>query len=118
MILIDSSIWINHFRHGNAELASLLQKVEVLTHSFVIGELACGYLKNRKEILALLKELPAAAVAEHEEVLELVETRKLMGQGIGWVDAHLIASALLSGAPLWTEDRKLRSLSAAMGILF
>ena len=118
MILVDSSVWIEHLRRGNDELSALLRKVEVLTHPFVIGELACGQMKNRREILGLLTELPSASVAEHGEVLELVENRKLMGQGIGWIDAHLLASALLSGSVLWTQDRKLRTLSAAMGVLF
>ena len=118
MILVDTSIWIDHFRRGSDELVSLLQRVEVATHPFVIGELSCGNLKNRKAILALLAELPRVTIAEHEEVLELVESRKLMGNGIGWVDAHLLASSLLSGAPLWTADKKLRSLSAMLGVLY
>ena len=118
MILVDTSIWIEHLRSGSAELSSLLKKVEVLTHPFVIGELSCGNLKSRRELLSLLKELPQASLAENEEVLELVETRKLMGHGIGWIDAHLLASALLAGSPLWTADRKLRSLCAALGVLY
>ncbi len=118
MILVDTSIWVDHFRNGIDELASLLQRVEVATHPFVIGELSCGNLKNRKEILELLVELPRVTVAEHEEVLELVESRKLMGNGIGWMDAHLLASSLLSGTPLWTADKELRSLSAVLGVLY
>ena len=118
MILVDTSIWVEHLRHGSEELASLLKKVEVLCHPFVLGELSCGSLKNRREILTLLRELPIATVAENEEVLELIEARKLMGHGIGWVDAHLLASAMLSGSPLWTADRKLRSLTATLGVLY
>jgi len=118
MILVDTSIWIEHFRQTKSELADLLDKVQVATHPFVIGELACGNLKNRKEILSLFSELPQAEVAEHDEVLSLVENKNLMGNGIGWVDAHLLASALLSGTPLWTRDRKLRSLSAALNVLY
>ena len=118
MILVDTSIWIEHLRRGSKELSSLLEKVQVLVHPFVIGELSCGNLKNRREVLALLHELPAATIAENYEVLELIETRKLMGQGIGWIDAHLLAAALLSGTPLWTVDRKLRSLTASMGVLY
>jgi hypothetical protein len=117
MILVDTSIWIVHLRRGNKELATFLDNVEVLAHPFVIGELACGNIKNRGEILSLLSELPRAIVAEHAEVLELIESRRLMGKGIGYVDAHLIASALLSGASLWTADTRLRSVSAAIGIL-
>ncbi len=118
MILVDTSIWVDHFRKGSDKLASLLQSVEVATHPFVIGELSCGHLKNRGAILELLAELPQVTLAEHEEVLKLVESRKLMGTGIGWRDAHLLASALLSGTPLWTADTKLRSLSAMIGVLY
>jgi len=118
MILVDTSIWIEHFRQSKAELSDLLNKVQVATHPFIIGELACGNLKNRKEILSLFSELPQAEVAEHDEVLSLVDNKSLMGNGIGWVDAHLLASALLSGTPLWTRDKKLRSLSAALNILY
>ena len=118
MILVDTSIWVDHLRRGSHELASLLQRVEVATHPFVIGELSCGNLKNRKAILELLAELPRVTLAEHEEVLELVESRELMGNGIGWMDAHLLASALLSGTPIWTADKKLRSLSAVLGVLY
>ena len=92
--------------------------MEVATHPFVIGELSCSSPKNRKAILELLAELPRVTVAEHEEVLELIESRKLMGNGIGWMDAHLLASSLISGTPLWTADKKLRSVSAALGVLY
>lgn len=118
MILVDTSIWIDHFRKGSDDLAALLNKVEVATHPFVIGELSCGNIKNREGILSLLNELPKVTVAEHEEVLELIESRKLMGNGIGWIDAHLLASSLLSGTPLWTADKRLRSVSAILGVLF
>jgi predicted nucleic acid-binding protein len=118
MILVDTSIWVEHLRSGSEELASLLKKAEVLTHPFVIGELCLGNLKNRREIVSLLQELPIASLAENHEVLDLIESRKLMGHGIGWVDTHLLASALLSGSPLWTADRKLRSLCASLGILY
>ena len=118
MILVDTSIWVEHLRHGSEELTALLKKVEVFSHPFVLGELSCGNLKNRREVLTLLQELPTATIAENEEVLELIEARKLMGHGIGWVDAHLLASAILSGSPLWTADRKLRSLTATLGVLY
>ena len=87
-------------------------------HPFVLGELACGNLTNRKEILQLLKELPEVLVGQHDEVLQMIDSHKLMGKGIGWVDAHILASSLLSGAPLWTGDRKLRSLATALGVLY
>jgi len=118
VILVDTSIWIDHFRRGNRDLSALLQDVQVFTHPFVIGELACGNIKNRREILQLLRELPQAPAAEHEEVIQMIDSHSLMGQGIGWIDAHLLASSLLSGAPLWTADRKLRTISAVMAVLY
>ena len=118
MILVDTSIWIDYLRRGNEGLDALLKKVEVATHPFIIGELSCVNLKNRRAILSLLDELPKVTLAEHEEVLGLVESRKLMGKGIGWMDAHLLASSLLSGTPIWTADKKLRSLSASFGMLY
>ena len=116
--MVDTSIWIDHLRKGNDELSTLLKKVEVATHPFVIGELSCGNLRNRKTIIELLDELPKVITAEHEEVMEFIESRKLMGSGIGWMDAHLLASSLLSGTPLWTTDKRLRSLCAVLGVLY
>lgn len=108
MILVDTSVWIDHFRRGNAELADALEREDVLTHPFVIGELACGDLKKRREILDLLAALPAAVVASDDETLHLIEERRLMGRGIGTIDAHLLASvALTEGARLWTLDKAL-----------
>ena len=118
MILVDTSIWIDHLRKGNRDLSELLREMQVLIHPFVVGELACGNLKNRKEILQLLRTLPEAPQAEHAEALQLLDSHKLMGQGIGWIDAHLLASSLLSGAPLWTGDKKLRTIAAALGVLY
>ena len=107
MILVDTSVWIDDLRKGNGELASLLNEGVVLCHPFVIGELACGNLKNRAEILSLLEALPGSTVASHEEVLHLVSYRKLSGKGLGWIDVHLLASALLSKCTLWTKDKGL-----------
>ena len=87
-----------------------------LTHPFVIGELACGSFKDRARIFVDLGSLPAAVVAEHDEVLRLVEDRRLWGRGIGWIDSHLLASARLSNSPLWTLDRKLNHAAAIIGI--
>lgn len=117
MVLVDTSVWIDHFRSGNEELQALLLNTEVACHPFIVGELSCGNLKNRHEILGLLKELPSATVAESDEVLELIETHQLMGCGIGWVDAHLLASAMLSGFALWTSNRRLRDLGDSLGVL-
>ncbi len=117
MIVVDTSVWIDHLRSGNLRLRTLLHEGKVLTHPFIIGELACGIVRNRSEILRLLQALPEARAAEHEEVLRFVEARRLFGRGIGWVDAHLLASALLSGAALWTLDRRLARVATALKIL-
>jgi hypothetical protein len=116
MILVDTSVWIAHFRYGGPKLAELLNKALVVVHPFVVGELACGNLKNRALILGDLEVLPSAVSATHDEVLRLVEDRKLWGHGIGWIDAHLLASALLSSSPLWTLDAKLARAAATAGV--
>ena len=118
MVLVDTSIWINHFRKKNDALISLLEQTEVCTHPLVIGEIACGNLRNRSEILELFQSLPSAVIASDEEVHQLIESKKLMGEGIGWIDAHLIASSLLSGSPLWTGDKSLRIITASLGLLY
>jgi predicted nucleic acid-binding protein len=115
MVLVDTSIWISHFRMGDADLKVLLQEEKVLCHPFVIGELACGNIKNRVEILTLLQALPMARMAEHEEALTFVEAHRLMGVGLGLIDVHLLASALLS---LWTADKQLRQASAKLHIAY
>lgn len=118
MILVDTSVWIDHLRSGNRRLQSLLVDAEVLIHPFVIGELACGALHNRDEVLRLLRALPEANAAEHGEVMSFLERERLYGRGIGWIDAHLLAAARLSDAPLWTLDRRLSRVAAAMKISF
>ncbi len=116
MILVDTSVWIDHLRVGNRRLKSMLYDDQVLTHPFVVGELACGMLRNRKEILRLLSTLPETQLAEHQEVLSLVENERLYGRGIGWVDAHVLASTLLTGAALWTFDRPLSRVAVALKV--
>lgn len=116
MILVDTSVWVDHFRTGNRTLAGLLDEAQVLTHPFVIGELACGSLRNRAEVLALLEALPAAELAAHREVLEFVERERLYRRGIGWVDAHLLAATRLSAALLWTLDRPLLKVASALAV--
>lgn len=116
MILVDTSVWIEHLRKGNARLAALLVDGEVLRHPFVLGELAYGNLRNRVELLRLLNTLPGARVAEHDEALRLIETERLHGRGLGWVDVHLLASALLSGCALWTMDKALARTAARLEI--
>jgi len=115
-MLVDTSVWIDHLRHGNAGLASALEAAEVWCHPFVQGELACGNVKNREEILSLLDALPRAPLATHTEALALVEAKALMGTGVGWIDTHLLASALLAGIPFWTLDRRLADTARRVGI--
>lgn len=112
MILVDTSVWVEHLRRDSARLRGLLLDGQVLAHPFVLGELACGWLEPREEILTLLRQLPQAERAEDEEVLRFIERHRLYGRGLGWVDVHLLASALLSGAVLWTQDRRLARAAA------
>jgi len=114
--LVDSSIWVGHLSRRNRALAALLDDGEVVTHPFVIGEIALGTSGHRDEVLDLLLELPAVPVVTHGEVLSLVERRRLMGTGVGWLDAHLLASALLEGVDLWTADRRLRAVARRAGV--
>jgi predicted nucleic acid-binding protein len=114
--LVDTSVWIAHLRAGVSELRTLLEGDQVLTHPFVIGELACGNPRNRVEILDLLSRLPQARAAEHHEVMTFVARRRMYGRGIGWLDVHLLASALLSRATLWTLDRPLARAAEALSI--
>lgn len=107
MILVDTSVWIDHFRRASDRLGMLLEAGEVLGHPFVTGELACGSLRSRREILSLLEALPQALAADHHEVLRFVESRRLMGRGLGYVDVHLLASVMLHGALIWTADKRL-----------
>jgi hypothetical protein len=114
--LVDTSVWVDHFRRGDDTLAALLTEAGVHCHPFIIGELACGRLRQRQAILALLANLPQLPVAEHEEVLAFVERHQLMGSRIGWVDAHLLAAARLTGIPLWTRDKGLRTVARRLGV--
>lgn len=109
MILVDTSVWIDHFRRGNGRLVGLLESAAVLCHPFVVGELACGNLGSRATTLELLRTLPMSAVATDDEVLAFLEARRLMGHGLGYIDVHLLAAAALGSAPLWTLDRRLAS---------
>lgn len=117
MILVDTSIWVDHLRVGDPELPALLQDGHVLAHPWVIGELALGQLARRSEILRLLQNLPQAEVATEAEVLTLVENQHLFGLGIGYVDAHLVAATLLTaGAGLWTRDKRLTAVATRLGL--
>lgn len=119
MILVDTSVWVDHFRKGEPRLSSELERGVVFMHPFVLGELACGHLRNRGEVLRLLRQLPAAPVASDEEALGFIEDRGLMGRGIGYVDVHLLAATALAGdLRLWSRDRRLADVAGDMGLGF
>lgn len=118
MVLVDTSIWVFHFREGNQQLKELLLNGRVGCHPYIVGELACGNLKNRAEILSLLQALPMVMTADHEEVLHFIERHQLMGIGLGYVDMHLLTSALLSRIQLWTKDRKLKKAAIKLNISY
>jgi hypothetical protein len=118
MVLVDTSVWVAHLREGTIGLDALLNEGHVFCHPFVIGELACGNLKNRVEILSLLQALPVAVHAEHEEVMDFIEEHALMGKGLGYIDTHLLVSAVLTQTPLWTLDRKLKESSSRLGLSY
>ena len=116
MILVDTSVWVDHLRVADRQLAGLLLEEAALCHPFVVGELACGALNRRSEILGLLRNLPQGPVVEHEEVLAFVDAHRLMGSGLGLVDVHLLASATLAGERLWTRDRRLAQVARRLGV--
>jgi predicted nucleic acid-binding protein len=117
VILVDTSVWIDHLRKGVPELAGTLDRGQVLTHPFVIGELACGNLKDRSEVLHLLSALPSAVVATDEETLLFIDDRRLMAKGIGYIDAHLLASVMLTdNTLLWTRDKRLGLVAADLDV--
>ena len=116
MVLVDTSVWVSHLRDGNADLEKLLSDGEAVCHPFIVGELACGNLKNRHEILTYLQSLPMTILAEDEEILKFIENNQLMGKGLGYIDIHLIASAALTDVPLWTLDKTLDKFTKKIGI--
>jgi predicted nucleic acid-binding protein len=117
MILVDTSVWIAHLRARDEALAWYLEQGEVLMHPCVLGELACGNLRNRAELLSLLQRLPQSRCATDAETLYFIERRKLMGRGIGWVDAQLLASVALGGTQgLWTRDARLQRAAEDLGM--
>ena len=112
MILVDTSVWIDHLRANNAMLAGLLDAGHVLTHPYVLGELALGQIHQREVVLTALSDLPRAQVATHAEVVSFIERAALLGRGIGYVDVHLLAAARLTpGAVLWTKDARLHGVA-------
>ena len=118
MVLVDTSVWVRHLRQGEPSLERLLNDGEVVCHPFVVGELACGNMRNRTEILSFIKILPLATEAKNEEVLLFIEQNHLMGKGLGYIDVHLCASALLTGVPMWTYDRRLNDANEELGIRY
>lgn len=118
MVLVDTSVWVDHLRGGQSGLTALLNEGDVICHPFIIGELACGGLKNRDEIVSLLKALPVSVVAEHDEVMKFIDDHKLMNLGLGYIDINLLVSALLTGVAIWTLDKKLEEISKQFGIFF
>ncbi len=117
MILVDSSVWVDHLRQGDQRLVTLLEASQVLTHPFVVGEIALGSLKNREGILGSLKGLPQAATVTDEEVQQFIESNALFGLGIGYIDAHLLAAVRLNaGSQLWTRDKRLGAIANRMGL--
>ncbi len=118
MVLVDTSVWVAHLLEGNTGLEILLNDGDVICHPLIIGELACGNLKNRSEILSLLQSLPTVTQAEHTEVMQFIENLYLMGKGLGYIDMHLLASALLSKVSLWTFDKRLNRVASKLGLKF
>ena len=114
MILVDTSVWVEHLRSGTIGLEALLNDGQVVCHPFIIGEIACGNLINRTEILSLLQDLPVASLADDDEVIQFIEDHKLMGKGLGYIDIHLLMSALLTRIPLWTIDKRLHDVSLTL----
>ncbi|MFH1487707.1 MAG: PIN domain-containing protein [Pseudomonadota bacterium] len=115
-ILVDTSVWIKHLRESDKNLIRLLEQGFVACHPFIIGELACGDLKNSYEIINLLNDLPSTDILDHSEIMEFIEYRKIMNNGIGYVDVHLLGSALVSETSLWTFDKALRRIANQLSI--
>ena len=118
MILLDTSVWVDHLRRGDSLVVQVLESGQAATHAFVIGDVACGNLKSRVRVIDLLQALPQLAMAMDDEVLYFIERHKLMGRGIGYVDAHLLAAASISGPLLWTRDKRLREIATELGVAF
>ena len=111
MVLVDTSVWVDHLYGAELGLKPLLENGVVFCHPFIIGELACGSIKNRDEIISLLEALPKADVADQDEVLNFLAHHRLYGKGLGFIDVSLLASGLLSKIPFWTKDKKLHDVA-------
>ena len=117
-ILVDTCVWIDHFRQRNPLLAAMLEDGEVWCHPIIVGELSMGSLKNRQQTLIDLAKLNRPPIASFSETQQMVEARRLWGRGIQWNDANILASSVLAGVPLWTLDRRLKTISEEMGVSF
>jgi predicted nucleic acid-binding protein len=119
LILVDTSVWVDHLREGDPVLNNLLQNGEVLAHPFVIGEIALGSIRQRGDVLSLLEALPVIKIADHDEVMGFISKSKLFGTGIGYVDAHLLASTKLHhSAKIWTRDKRLAETASRFGLAY
>ena len=116
IILVDTSVWINYLREGDPNLSQLLEQGLVACHPFTVGEIACGGIKNRREIINLLNDLPSVVTLDHSDILDFIENRKIMNKGIGYVGIHLLGSALVSDTPLWTFDKALKKIATQFSI--
>jgi len=116
MILVDTSVWIDHFHHSDEDLKELLLSNQVCIHPFILGELSCGNISNRKEVLSLLRTLRSIDLVLDEEVFILIEERELFGQGLGFIDIHLLASAMIHQVLIWTRDKSLKRVAVELGI--
>lgn len=116
MTLVDTSVWIDHFRATDARLVVLLTDTAVATHPFVVGEVACGAFRTRAEVLSLMRHLPSIPAVEPNEVLTFIDRHSLMGQGLGWIDVNLLASARVAGVNVWTKDRALERAAKRLGV--
>ncbi len=118
MVLVDTSVWIDHLRRTSSKLTDLLEDGDVAIHPFVVGELACGNLKNRSEVLSLLHALPESPRVEDSEILFFIDRHSLSGRGLGLIDIHLLAASQMGELPLWTRDKRLQAAAESIGIDF
>jgi len=119
MILVDTSVWIDHLRAGDAHLSTLLSLTNVVMHPMVLGELACGSLQDRQTLIALWRNLPQLAAVTDAEALYCLDQNRLWGRGIGYIDLHLLAAVALSAqARLWTRDKRLRETAQRIGLAY
>jgi len=115
-MLVDTSVWIEHFRRSHRPLVGALERGDVQCHDYVVGELACGTLPRRDEVLAFLHALPWVGTVSHAEAMVMVDQRRLWGHGLGWIDISLLAAALIGGTRLWTVDRRLRRVAHELDV--